>query len=258
MTLCPFLQVTKQRLRPSFLLASLIILPLFHTTLQAKDDSKFFSYIENNVYQQALSEVLGEAMKRLGLKANFVAYPAARGALLAESNNISGVTARIGSFSTQYTHLFKVPVSIGHFIGAAVSTTPLGITNRSDLKNYRVTTIKGTKWSDDATAHIDNHYCFDIRQCLMLLSKGRTDVVLLDQRLSQLERKYFLKNWYGKFYYAPLIKHNLYPHLSERESALLTPLTEILEEMAASGEIEQIREKALERFFQEQRPQTKE
>lgn len=197
--------------------------------------------------------VLKAAYANLGITAKIHRLPAQRSLIESDAGNSDGEVGRIREVGDQYYNLIRVLYPIGKIEYVAfVADESLTFSNVSDLRPYKIGILNGFKFAERATATMPDVYrgaswdnLFD------LLQSNRLDVVFAPKRalLTQWNRSVYKEI---KPPSQVLATDYLYHYLHERHSRLAPEISKQLEAITVSGEADRLREKAFQRFVQEQ------
>ena len=199
-------------------------------------------------------EILRAAYARLGISLHFVAVPALRSLVESSEGRLDGEVQRILNVETQYPTLMAVKPSI-NFIEPAAFVKKLDFKVRGwpSIETYRVGIVRGVGSSEAGTQGMGRVTPVPTMEALMrMLAAERIDVAVND-RLSGLLILHQLRLDRELRPLDPPLQHiPLYHFLHVRHAELLPRIEEVLRGMAASGELEQIRSRAVKQLIEEQ------
>ncbi len=190
-----------------------------------------------------ISEViLRTAYRRLGIDIYIEKHPGERALRLANSGEVAGDVQRIDGLSAKYSNMIQIRPAINFIEGSAFSRSQqIPINGWESLKDYRIGLIRGIKFAENNTKGMDTYVARDYASLFRMLNKDRIDVAI-SPRLNGL---YQIKR-FGIHDVTPLspaiARFDLFHYLHIKHAALVPKLSSIFTEMAASGELKQIRE----------------
>lgn len=209
----------------------LVLLPL----LNAKTYS--ISGGTNNTVQKIASFLLKNAYARAGLKMKPVFMQLEQSLISSNSGQTDGEMARIKKISMNYSNLLIVPVPLITVHAIAFSTNKdIYISKWSDLKDYRVTIVKGTKFIEAATQDINRTLVMHFKDAFHALQEGKTDIIVVP-KLAGLTAIFLNKYKNIITVSKPLKSLPLYHFVHKKNANVIPLLTPILQKMRDSGEI---------------------
>lgn len=215
---------------------------------QASNAKKIqLSGIADNPTHQVLATVLSAVYEQAGIPMEIRWVPAKRALNEADSGRTDGDIGRIAGTEEIWDNLVQVPTAVMNFKARAygIQMEP-EIRTWSDLKPYRIGIVRGVRFAENATEGMLQVKANSPSQLMRHLINGQVDVaILVDEVALVMLTQDFpdagVQAISGALYEAPL-----YHFLHKRHVALIEPLDRALQEMQASGELERLREKALE------------
>ena len=213
-----------------------IIFLLLLPTLDAKTYK--FSGGKGNTVQLIASKILQVAYNRAKVKIEPVFLQPEESLQASNSAKTDGELARIEQISTIYPNLVIVPVSLITVSAVAFSKNKsLKITKWDDLKDYKITIVKGTKFIEKASISIDKQVVLSFKEAFDDLNSGKTDIIIIP-KLSGL--KMIFENNYKKIYLVSdsLKSMKLYHFVHKNNVHLIPIITPILESMKENGGLE--------------------
>ena len=221
----------------------LLIIILFPFILFAK--TYVLSGGNDSVAQIIASKILKKAYSRahLKLKVDFVSLEAS----LKRSNagEVDGEIARIKKISKIYSNLLRVPVDLVSVEAVAFSkNSTIHITQWNDLKDYRFTIVKGTKFIEHATLGMHRKMVSGFSKAFRNLYNGKTEIIVIP-KLAGLKIQH--DRQYNKIQaISPVLERLKLYHFVHKKNAYLIPiLTPILQKMKENGEMKYIRQNYL-------------
>ncbi len=203
-----------------------------------------FSTIGESLHIPISEQVLQEAYQQLGIHIAVKEYPAARAIKMANKGvAVDGELHRRASANVKYSNLIKIPVPIGIAEEVAVTKgVSFPINNLESVRPYVVGVMRGLK-----TARLLEEMNVQkltsvttYKQLLLMLDKNRIEVAIVS-RLAALN---FIKELQltGLTILEPPIMQTTkiyhFPH--KKHEHLVDKLTTVLQEMEASGRIQDI------------------
>lgn len=198
-------------------------------------------------------EILKVAYARLGIQVQFVAVPPLRSLLESSEGRVDGEVQRILKVETQYPTLIAVRPSINFIEPAAfVKKADFKVQGWESIAPYRVGIVRGVGSSETGTRGMSRVTAVPSMEALMrMLAAERLDVAVND-RLSGVLILHQL-GLAGEVHplEPPLQRIPLYHLLHVKHVDLIGRVEEVLRGMAASGELEQIRLRAVKSLGEE-------
>lgn len=230
------------------LVGFLIFAGATHGSAKAQDSQKkvVLSGIMDNVTHEIVGAVVAAAYERAGIPMEIRWVPAKRALNEANSGRSDGDVGRIEGTEKVWPNLVPVPTPVMVFKAHAYSTNvDAKINDWSDLKPYRIGIIRGIRYSDIATENMQRKEANSPQQLMHLLINNYVDVVVLTDNVAYLT----ITRDFPKAGIHPvgglLANQPLYHFVNRRNRKLVARLDAALQEMTASGEIEKIKQRAL-------------
>lgn len=198
-------------------------------------------------------EILRRAYARLGIHVQFVAVPALRSLLESSEGRLDGEVQRILGVEVQYPTLMAVKPSI-NFIEPTAFVKKLDIKVRGwpSIAAYQVGIVRGVGSSEAGTRGMERVTAVPTMEALMRMLVAERIEVAVNDRLSGLLILQQLRLDGEIHPLDPPLQHiPLYHFLHVRHAELLPRIEEVLRAMAASGELEQIRSRAVKQLAEE-------
>lgn len=198
-------------------------------------------------------EILRAAYARLGISLQFVAVPALRSLVESSEGRLDGEVQRILNVEAQYPTLMAVKPSI-NFIEPAAFVKKLDFKVRGwpSIEPYRVGIVRGVGSSEAGTQGMSRVVPVPTMEALMrMLAAERIDVAVNDRLSGLLILNQLRLDGELRPLDPPLQHIPLYHFLHVRHAELLPRIEEVLRAMTASGELEQIRSRAVKQLIEE-------
>ena len=196
-----------------------------------------FSGGKNNPVQIIGSKILKVAYTRahISMKPKFVQLQVALE--LSNSGITDGELVRIKKINNTYKNLLIVPVPLVTVEAMAFSKdSSIHINKWSDLKNYNFTIIRGAKFIEKSTQHMNKEFVNNFQEAFENLDTNETQIVVVP-KLAGL-KSIFLNNYYDiKPVSKPLQSLKLYHFVHKKNKHLIKIITPILQTMKETGEI---------------------
>ena len=194
--------------------------------------------------------VLKEAYRRIGYEVAFDDLPGQRALEWANRGLTDGDVARIEGTEDKYPNLIRVKVPVIYFKGVAfVKSLDRPISCWEDLRGLRIGVVRGIRYSSIGTKGMDPYFANDMTHLFTMLDKDRIEVAVAVLNAGKIEIEKNFKNSGIHVVGPPLYSAPLYHFVHARNKELVAPLERVLSEMTASGEIEQLRDQALNRLL---------
>ena len=198
-------------------------------------------------------EILRVAYARLGISLQFVAVPALRSLLESSEGRLDGEVQRILNVEAQYPTLLAVKPSI-NFIEPTVFVKRLAfkVEGWPSIANYHVGIVRGVGSSEAGTRAMSRVTAVPTMEALMrMLAAERIELAVNDRLSGQLILRQLRLEAEIHALDPPLQHIPLYHFLHVRHAELLPRIEEVLRAMEASGELEQVRARAVKRLIED-------
>ena len=190
------------------------------------------------------SNILKQAYSTLGINTEFAPLPSSRSLVNANRGITDGEIARIKGINKQYKDLIRVPIPIMASGIYALSLKKLPINSWKDVSKYNVAYRRGIQVIKNQLEkyRIKSGVVSKDSELIHFLLKNRADIVLQDKGLAissmaQLQAQGV--NTSGiQFLEPPLFEVKLYHYLNKKHQNLLAAITQALNNMKKSGELE--------------------
>lgn len=207
----------------------------------SRADSLNLVTVENSADTFSSEAVLTTAYKKLGIDILIKRYPAERALRMAAAGQVDGEVQRIDAVGHDYPSLIQIRPAI-NYLEAVVFTrnTEFEPSDWQSLEPYRIGLIRGIKFAENNTRHMNRHRVNTYHSLFTMLEKGRLEVAIAP-RINGLAhiRHSGIQNI--RELAPPIDRFDLYHYLHTKNQHLVEPISQILKQMEATGEIEQIR-----------------
>ncbi len=213
--------------------------------------SLVLSGIENDLIHKTAADVLVVAYGRIGVSVTFRWVPGKRALTEANRERTDGDIARIAGTEKKYPNLTPVSTPITYFTAVAFTTLDISDDIRSwdDLKSYRVGVRYGVRYAKEATEGMKRQFGKTIPELFRYLIRDYVDVVVVAEAPGLVSAAVDFPNAGIHRVGQPLHTVPLYHYLTLRNKDLVPKLDAVLQEMTASGELDRIRLRALDRLI---------
>ena len=140
-----------------------------------------FSSIEFLIEQEVGRLVLPQIYQNIGITISINPLPAKRSQYLANSGGNDGEIMRIWTYGSENPNTIRVPTPYYYLetMPFVLKYSTIKIDKKADLKNYRLTKIRGVKHTNNITDGMDDIYeMSNTQEMFKLLLSGRVDVAL--------------------------------------------------------------------------------
>jgi len=210
----------------------LILLPLL---LDARIYN--FSGAQNHTIMYIASTILHKAYAKAGIEIKSTFLPLEVSLQRSNSGKDDGEIARIENITLHYPNLRQVPVEVTAVEAVAFSkNSSLNIKKWSDLKNRKVTIIKGVKFIEKSTKSIPREFKATFSEAFEALENGDAEIVIAPKLTGiNIIHK---KNYEQIKAVSPTLERlPLYHFVHKKNLHLIPIITPVLKKMRESGEI---------------------
>lgn len=220
-----------------------IILILFSSGVNAKEIFSISSLGSASTYIP--EKIMREVYAKLGISIKITKLPAARSIETANSEVAGAELARIKVDPYEYPNLVRVPVAIDTIEGVVFSKYEHFKVNGWDsLRPYKIGIRRGVKFTEKGTKGMGVMLANSNKQLLLMLAKGRVDVVVLNRRNAAYELEQ--SEFQGIISLSPSVHYlEVFHYLHVTNRYLLPRLGKALKKMRKSGEMDRIAGQAL-------------
>lgn len=213
-----------------------------------------FARIENIPDQFVGGEILKAVYGRLNIPIELVDLPAKRALIESSSGRIDGEVHRNINVRWQYPSLIMVEPAINYIEPSAFAKTlRFEVKGWDSLRAYRIGIVRGVGTSEDGTRGMPQVQTMtSIEQLMQALDADRVDIAVSDafSGLAVLDNLHLQRNI--SLLKPRLQRNDIYHFVHEKHRALVPSIEQVLREMQASGELEALRAKAIERYFEQE------
>ena len=221
----------------------------------ASPPSVVISAIANEQTHAIAKLVLQEAYRRIGYGVCFDDLPGKRALEWANNGLTDGDAARIEGTEKKYTNLVPVKIPVIHFNGVAFTkAVDKPIRQWADLRGLRIGVVRGIRYSTIGTEGMAPYFANDMTHLFTLLEEGRIEVAVAVEDAGRIEIHRHFQNRGIHVIGSPLFSAPLYHFVHIRNRSLVDPLEAVLSRMAASGEIQRLRDQALKQLTSDEIP----
>jgi len=209
--------------------------------------------IEGVPDQAVGSDILRVVYDKVGLALEFVDLPAKRALVESSSGRLDGEVQRVPGVAQEYPTLLPVREPI-MFIEPSVfsaTVTPV-ITGWDSIRPYAIGIARGVGSSERGTRGMPHVTDFtDMEQLMRVAVSGRVDVAVNDRFSGELILRRLGLEKQLKVLTPPLEHIDLFHFVHERHRALVPRLEAVIRQMRSSGELQQVRQGAMDRLLAE-------
>lgn len=215
-------------------------------------NTAFTSPLSNAEQSGFVDQVVGEAVKRIGLRLEIEWLPAERALINANAGIDDGDLLRIAGLQETYPNLMQVPEKVIDLEFVAFSKNAnFQVNDWTSLKPYSVAIITGWKILErNITEYAELTHVKNADQLFKILLNGRADVIVYSRWVGLgYIREHKIK--YVKILEPPLKKKRLYVYLHKKHKELVPKLAAALKSMKDDGSYQQIYNNTLASFLVE-------
>lgn len=212
---------------------------MFTLVATAWSDDFTITYGTEGLFAKVNQAIVSAIYKESGQSPTFIFVPTSRYMLAADEGKADGALFRVKGAEKTFQNLVPLPTPHYSVHIHTFSTQALDLPSWDALKPYRIAYISGFLVAERNTQNMDRFESKTLDQALKLLEAGRVDVVVAT-RDSGME---WVRSRPGSpilMSETPLVKIPLHHYLHKQHTALIPELTENLEKLKASGEIDAI------------------
>ena len=191
--------------------------------------------------------ILREAYARLGITLDIIKVPGERALRMANRGDVAGDIHRLDGLSATYPNLIKVSPPINFLDGAVFTrTVSFPVDGWDSLRPYRIGILRGTKFVEQNTLEMDRHVVGSYEGLIKMLNRGRIDVMVVPYLSGAFQIRQIGADGEEATALEPrLTKLDLYHYLHVRHEPLVKRISNVLETMRSSGELEAIRKRVV-------------
>ncbi|WP_281763135.1 substrate-binding periplasmic protein [Pseudodesulfovibrio nedwellii] len=191
--------------------------------------------------------ILKTAYSRIGIEVKGKVLPANRALVDSNTGYIDGELCRIADIESEHPNLIRIPVTIMTVdIMAYTIKNSFPIKGWKSLEERRIGIKAGLRYAEIRTQGMPNVLRTTNHDTLFkLLAANRLDVVIATRSIHPAQsEKAYVKKFYA--HEPPLAKLELYHYLHIKHAELVPLITEVLSRMHESGEMDKIRNSAMQ------------
>lgn len=210
-----------------------------------------FASIEYLIEQEVGRIVLPQIYKNIGIEITVTPLPGQRAQLVATTGEKDGEIMRIWTYGIENDQTIRVPTPYYYLetMPFSLKEREITISDKDDLKKYKVAKIRGVKHTNNITKGLNDVYEMNSTENMFkMLQKGMVDVVLtntLDGKLT-LDRLGY-KDIEPRS--QPLAVLPLYHYIYKKHAALVPLINQEILRLQKSGELKNLIEQAEKHFI---------
>ena len=207
--------------------------------------------IENIPDQFVGGEILKAIYTRANIPMELVDLPAKRAIMDSSQGVLDGEVHRNIKVKDQYPTLIPLQPGINYIEPSVFSKNlDFEVKGWESLKDYRIGIVRGVGTSEDGTKGMPQVTAVStLEQLMQMLAEDRIDVAVSDAFSGLAELKRLKLDGQIHLLTPPLQKVEIYHYLHEKHRDLIPTVEKVIQEMQASGELEQLRAKIIEQFL---------
>jgi ABC-type amino acid transport substrate-binding protein len=220
------------------------------STLASAQPILRFAAVEEIPEQVVVHKILTAAYSKIGISVQFVPMPAKRALKESSTGKLDGEAFRIKELAEFYPTLQRMPTPV-YYMESSVFTKNKNnkITDCASIKNLTVGIIRGIKKAELCTKDLKNVQIFSSPSTMMkMLNTNKIDLAILSKNSGIAILKQFGFESITALH-LPLNRVPVYHYLHEKNIDIIPKIEATLSQMKASGELEDIRKKALVDLF---------
>lgn len=203
-----------------------------------------------DIPDQAIGEhILIQVYSHLDIELKFKVLPASRALKYAREGVVDGEIQRLIIIEKTSPTLIRVPTSIGPLDSCIFFTKKIPFTSLEDFGEYKIAYVRGIKSYEPLLKHFKESFAVNTQgQIWKMIDQGRADLTSAGRigGLYQL-RKMGISGIYPLD--PPRKKYALYHYLNEKHRDLVPRVNKVLLMLSKTGELEKIRNEAIERLL---------
>jgi len=199
-----------------------------------------FSGPAENVVQSVSGIILKKAYDRANISVNIIFQQAEASLQASNAGETDGEIARIKKIAKLYPNLRIVPVELTFVVAVAFSKDDtIKISKWSDLQDFDITIVKGTKFIEKGTKGFKKKLALGFKEAFDKLNENTTQIVVIPKKAAV---KMMLRDKYCEIKsVSPVLQRLSLYHFVHKKNAHLIPIIQpILQKMKDSGEIKYI------------------
>ena len=210
-----------------------------------------FTQIVDTPDQAIGAVIVKAAYEKLDIPVKFVILPGKRALAESSEGRADGEVHRIVEIGDDYPTLLRVPTPINYIEPSVFSKRhEFEVTDCTALQGYQIGIVRGVKHSQLCTQGMKNVFVGDdLTSVMRMLNAGRVEL-LITARINGLLLAKELGLEAIKPLSPPLSRFWVYHYLHERHKKFIPTIDAIFKAMQESGELEALREQAVQQLLQ--------
>ena len=228
-----------------------MVLTLLWIGIASAQQPLIFTQIVDTPDQAIGAVIVKAAYEKLGIPVKFAILPGKRALAESSEGRLDGEVHRIFEVGDEYPTLLRVPTPI-NYIEPSVFSKKHGfeVTDCAALQDYQIGIVRGVKHAQLCTHGMQNVFVGDdLTGVMRMLDAGRIDL-LITARINGLLLAKELRLDAIKPLSPPLSRFWVYHYLHERHKELAPTIDAVFKAMQESGELETLREQAVQQLLQ--------
>ncbi len=228
----------------------ILTLTLFLTKISYAQSILVFAQIQNTPDQMVGAEILKVIYSKIGIKIEMMDMPGKRALNESSAGRVDGEVHRIFKIGEDYLTLLRIPTPINYIEPSVFSKKHnFEITDCSALNDYNIGIVRGVRHAELCTSGLENVKIFNNSIKMMeLLDANRIDIAIT-ARINGLMLSKRMKLDSIHPLSPPLNRMLVYHYVHEKHKDLVLKLDKVIIEMQNSGELEMLRDKAIQTLF---------
>jgi len=228
-----------------------MVLTLLWIGIASAQQPLTFTQIVDTPDQAIGAVIVKAAYEKLGIPVKFAILPGKRALAESSEGRADGEVHRIFEVGNAYPTLLRVPTPINYIEPSAFSKKHgFKVTDCAALQGYQIGIVRGVKHSQLCTQGMENVFVGDdLTGVMRMLDAGRVDL-LITARINGLLLAKELGLDAIKPLSPPLSRLWVYHYLHERHKDLVPTIDAVFKAMQESGELEVLREQAVQQLLQ--------
>ena len=228
-----------------------MVLTLLWIGIASAQQPLTFTQIVDTPDQAIGAVIVRSAYEKLGIPVQFAILPGKRALTESSEGRADGEVHRIFEIGNAYPTLLRVPTPINYIEPSAFSKKHgFEVTDCAALQGYQIGIVQGVKHSQLCTQGMENVFVGDdLTGVMRMLDAGRIDL-LITARINGLLLAKELRLDAIKPLSPPLSRLWVYHYLHERHKDLVPTIDAVFKAMQESGELETLREQAVQQLLQ--------
>ena len=210
--------------------------------LQASAQDFQFASIEKLIEQDVGRVIMPKVYEKAGYSISITPMPGQRAQQEATTGAKDGEIMRIFTYGEENPTTIRVPTPYYYLetMGFIREDSGIVINSKEDLANYRLVKVRGVKHTNNITRGMpDVHDIKNTNNMMEFLRRGRADIALTNTVDGVLALRNLGYNDIVPLS-APLATLDLFNYIHEKNSDLVPEIDAVIQEMQASGEMDQI------------------